>query len=69
MRGGVVYVQHLNDKKMLREADVKIYGAEILLAVEHLHSIGVVHRFVERLDASLNNVPSRNSWLCWYPAR
>ena len=43
MAGGELF-KHLNDQKIMSEDDVRVYAAEILLAIEYLHALGVVHR-------------------------
>ncbi len=35
---------HLRKEAMFSEAIVRFYAAEILLAIEHLHTLGVIHR-------------------------
>lgn len=43
MGGGELFT-HLQDQKMLREDAVRIYAAEIVLALEYLHSLDIIHR-------------------------
>jgi hypothetical protein len=44
MGGGELFT-HLQDKKMLREDAVRLYAAEMVLAIENLHSMDIIHRW------------------------
>jgi len=43
MAGGELF-SHLNREGTLMEDAVRVYAAEMVLALEHLHSVGIVHR-------------------------
>jgi hypothetical protein len=43
---------------MFTEEDVKFYLAELALALDHLHSIGIIYRWV--ISFLLNRVPGVN---------
>ena len=45
LAGGELFT-HLQYKVLLRETEVRLYAAEILLALEHLHNLNIVHRCV-----------------------
>ncbi len=45
MGGGELFT-HLQEKKLLREDAVRVYAAEIVLAIEYLHSRDIIHRCV-----------------------
>jgi len=36
--------KHLHEESVIPEQEVKIYAAEIVLALEYLHSIGIIYR-------------------------
>lgn len=42
-QGGELFT-HLKKQGMLLESVAKIYAAEMVLAIEHLHSLGIIHR-------------------------
>lgn len=44
--GGGELFTHIQSKKLLRESEVRLFAAEILLALEHLHNLNIVHRCV-----------------------
>jgi len=43
VRGGDLFTR-LTNEVMFTETDVRIYLAEICLALEHLHSLGIIYR-------------------------
>ncbi|KAL7715750.1 non-specific serine/threonine protein kinase [Entamoeba marina] len=45
--GGELFAYLQKHKNGLSEADVKFYCAQIILALEHLHSVGVVYRDIK----------------------
>lgn len=54
LRGGDLFTR-LSKEVMFTEDDVKFYLAELVLAIEHLHSLGIVYREVI-LGLSCNNL-------------
>lgn len=42
--GGGELFYHLRRKGMIAERDVKLYAAEMVLAIDFLHSLNVIHR-------------------------
>lgn len=59
---------------MLLEDEVRVYAAEMVLAVEHLHKLGIIHRCValfQRFDASSSSfhiATSYQSYIEYYRA-
>jgi serine/threonine protein kinase len=51
MAGGELFA-HLNRSGALKEKDAKVYVAEMVLALEHLHSRGIIHRDLKVSSAS-----------------
>jgi serine/threonine protein kinase len=43
LNGGQIFY-HLKRQTMFQEEEVRFYGAEITLALSHLHSLGIIHR-------------------------
>ena len=43
LRGGDLFTR-LSKELMFTEDDVKIYLAELALALDHLHSLGIIYR-------------------------
>jgi hypothetical protein len=37
-------------KLMFTEQDVRFYLSEILLAIDHLHSLGIIYRYAEKYN-------------------
>ncbi|XP_052617292.1 ribosomal protein S6 kinase alpha-4 isoform X2 [Peromyscus californicus insignis] len=50
VNGGEMFT-HLYQRQYFKEAEVRVYGGEIVLALEHLHKLGIVYR-----DLKLENV-------------
>uniref|UniRef100_H2ZD54 Ribosomal protein S6 kinase n=1 Tax=Ciona savignyi TaxID=51511 RepID=H2ZD54_CIOSA len=50
VNGGEMFT-HLNIREKFTEAEVQLFSAEILLALEHLHKLGIVYR-----DIKLENI-------------
>ncbi|XP_010836398.1 PREDICTED: ribosomal protein S6 kinase alpha-4, partial [Bison bison bison] len=50
VNGGEMFT-HLYQRQYFREAEVRVYGGEIVLALEHLHKLGIIYR-----DLKLENV-------------
>lgn len=48
--GGEMFT-HLYQRQYFKEAEVRVYGGEIVLALEHLHKLGIIYR-----DLKLENV-------------
>uniref|UniRef100_A0A452T627 Ribosomal protein S6 kinase A4 n=1 Tax=Ursus maritimus TaxID=29073 RepID=A0A452T627_URSMA len=48
--GGEMFT-HLYQRQHFKEAEVRVYGGEIVLALEHLHKLGIIYR-----DLKLENV-------------
>ncbi|XP_012876360.1 PREDICTED: ribosomal protein S6 kinase alpha-4 [Dipodomys ordii] len=48
--GGEMFT-HLYQRQYFKEAEVRVYGGEIILALEHLHKLGIIYR-----DLKLENV-------------
>lgn len=48
--GGEMF-SHLSKRGSFDEAEVRFYAAELLLAIEHLHTLGIVYR-----DLKLENI-------------
>lgn len=46
LNGGQIFY-HLKRQTMFDETEVQFYAAEISLALSHLHSLGILHRFVQ----------------------
>lgn len=44
MGGGELFT-HLLTQKMLREDAVRVYAAEMILAIEYLHNMDIIHRY------------------------
>jgi serine/threonine protein kinase len=42
--GGLLF--HLRKETMFSEEVVKFYAAEVILAIQHLHSRGMMHRYL-----------------------
>ena len=42
--GGELF-HHLHKQGLLLESSAKFYAAEMVLALEHLHSKGIIHRY------------------------
>uniref|UniRef100_A0A667GUU9 Ribosomal protein S6 kinase n=1 Tax=Lynx canadensis TaxID=61383 RepID=A0A667GUU9_LYNCA len=50
VNGGEMFT-HLYQRQHFKEAEVRVYGGEIVLALEHLHKLGIIYR-----DLKLENV-------------
>ncbi|XP_026946702.1 ribosomal protein S6 kinase alpha-4 isoform X2 [Sagmatias obliquidens] len=50
VNGGEMFT-HLYQRQYFKEAEVRVYGGEIVLALEHLHKLGIIYR-----DLKLENV-------------
>ena len=48
LRGGDLF-NRLSNEVMFTEQDVQFYLAELLLALDHLHSLGIIYRCVQCL--------------------
>ena len=55
MRGGDLFTRLSNEKhRKLKEVDVRFYVAEIVLALEHLHKLGIIYRDLKSENLLLN---------------
>lgn len=52
LNGGQIFY-HLKRQTMFDETEVQFYAAEISLALSHLHSLGILHRFVQEKKKGL----------------
>jgi p70 ribosomal S6 kinase len=50
--GGELF-HHLHKEGLLLESAAKFYAAEMVLALEHLHSHGIIHRYVRLVSLQL----------------
>lgn len=68
MAGGELFA-HLNRSGALQEQDAKVYVAEMVLALEHLHSHGIIHRDLKVRHWLHRFVPFGHLWSAFFVSR
>lgn len=49
--GGGELLTHLGEQRLMREEAVRIYAAEMVLAIEYLHNMDIIHRCGARITS------------------
>ena len=66
MSGGELFT-HLYQREKFKESEVRIYTAEIILALQHLHKVRPQTRYFNEIGTGLNGMKKAKLRLimCW----